>query len=130
MIAGIILLLVGLVMIGVGIALPRLALKLHAAIGTVPTALQGMASMVPGLGIGLTLLAWLPRIARISLGVGGLFMAFSIYAFTVRPTPFWITAFAYLMILALCALGVGLMLILKRYAPMLRDLSQFTKGRL
>lgn len=130
MIAGIILLLMGFAMIGAGIALPRLALRLNAAIGTVPTALQGMASLVPGLSVGLTLLAWLPRIARICLGVGGLFLAFSVYAFTAHPTPFWLTAFAYLMILALAVLAVGIMLLLKRYGPTLRELSQFTKGRI
>lgn len=131
MIAGLILLFVGLMFIAIGVILPRVALRLHEAIQTIPTAMQDMASsLVPGLETGLRLRAMLPRLARIALGLGGLFLAFSIFAFTTQTTPLWLTVFSYIMLLVLVVLAVGLFLLIKRFAPMLRELTQFTKGRL
>jgi hypothetical protein len=128
MIAGFILFVVGLVLLGVGVILPRIALRLHEAIQTIPLAMQDMASsLVPGLSVGLRLRAIMPMIARLSLGVGGAFLAFSIYAFVSRPTPLWLSLFAYLMLAVLVVLGVALFLALKRFAPTIRELSQFTR---
>ncbi len=131
MIAGFILLAVGLALIAVGVILPRIAVRLHEAIQTIPLAMQDMASsLVPGLSTGLRLHAWMPKIARLSLGIGAFFIAFGLYAFLTRPVPLWLTLFAYLMLLVLAGVVVALVLLLKRFAPTLRELAQFTKGRI
>jgi hypothetical protein len=131
MIAGLILCIVGLVLLAAGMVLPRIALRLHNAIQTIPLAMQDMASsLVPGLSVGLRLRAMMPKIARLCLGVGGFFIAFGLYAFIARPVPLWLLLFAYLMLLVLVVLIVALFLVLKRFAPTLRELAQFTKGRL
>jgi hypothetical protein len=128
MIAGLIFLFAGLVLIALGVILPRIALRIHEAIGVVPASLQEMASsLVPGLGVGLALRARLPFFARIALGLGGLLLAFGVFAFMLRPTPLWLNLLAYGMLLALVVAVIALALLVKRFAPMLKELRQFTQ---
>ncbi|MCS6777657.1 MAG: hypothetical protein RMJ43_06880 [Chloroherpetonaceae bacterium] len=130
MIAGMILLLNSLALIGVGVALPRFALQLHRAISSLPEPLRNMASMVPGLATGLLLRTLLPRIARLCLGVGGVLAAFGVLALTTRPIPVWLEAFAYGIAAFTVLLVVFALLALRRLAPSLRELRQFLQGRM
>lgn len=129
MIAGIILLLNSLVLIGAGIALPRIALQLHRAISALPAPLQNMAPMMPGLSAGLLLRTLLPRVARLCLGAGGVLAALGVLALTTRPAPAWLEAFACGIAAFTVLLAVFSLLALRRFAPALRELRRFLQGR-